>query len=139
MDADSKGLLKRKLFVLGLKMKWQEKVLSSAQTFADFLHQARAAEEQGRQLGKVHLSRTTEPTRPEGMSNPIPPKKQKSTSAWSGQNCGSTHHKAQDCTLWRTTEATGMNSAVMADLAMKPPSDSDKHCRQVGMVDESRV
>lgn len=48
MDTDSKGLLKRDLFVLGLKMKWQEKVLPSAQKFAECLHQASAAEEQER-------------------------------------------------------------------------------------------
>ena len=35
MDQESKDLLKRDLFMLGLKMKWQEKVLPSAQTFAD--------------------------------------------------------------------------------------------------------
>jgi hypothetical protein len=46
MDADSKALLKRDLFVLGLKLKWQEKVLPSAETFAECLHQAQTAEEQ---------------------------------------------------------------------------------------------
>ena len=46
MDQELKDLLKCDLFVLGLKMKWQEKVLLSAQTFADSLHQARTTEEQ---------------------------------------------------------------------------------------------
>ena len=54
MDQESKDLLKHDLFVLGLKMKWQEKVLPSAQTFSDSLHQARTAEEQERQLNELH-------------------------------------------------------------------------------------
>ena len=44
MDHTSKELLKRDLLVLGLALKWQEKVLPSVATFADALHQARAAE-----------------------------------------------------------------------------------------------
>ena len=45
MDQESKDLLKRDLFVLGLLMKWQEKVLPSAKDLGDCVHQARAAEE----------------------------------------------------------------------------------------------
>ena len=41
MDQESKDLQKCDLFVLGLKMKLQEKALLSAQTLADSLHQAR--------------------------------------------------------------------------------------------------
>ena len=47
-------VLKRDVFVQGLLLKWQEKVLPSATTFADALHQARTAEEQERQLGLMH-------------------------------------------------------------------------------------
>ena len=54
MDQESKDLLKRDLFVLGLNMKWQEKVLPSVQTFADNLHQARTAKEQERQLNELY-------------------------------------------------------------------------------------
>ena len=43
MELASKELLKRDLFVQGLSLKWQEKVLPSAATFADALHQAKAA------------------------------------------------------------------------------------------------
>ena len=43
MELASKELLKRDLFVQGLSLKWQEKVLPSAATFADALHQAQAA------------------------------------------------------------------------------------------------
>ena len=47
-------LLKRDLFIQGLSLKWQEKVLPSAATFADALHQAQAAEEQDTLLGELH-------------------------------------------------------------------------------------
>ena len=46
MDQNSKEMLKRDFFVQGLWLKWQEKVLPSAKTFDEALHQARAAEQQ---------------------------------------------------------------------------------------------
>ena len=46
MDQASKEMLKKDLFVQGLMLKWQEKVLPSATTFSDALHQARLAEDQ---------------------------------------------------------------------------------------------
>ena len=52
------------LFVLGLRMKWQEKVLPSAESFSDCLHQARAAEEQERQLNELHQTKGSECVRP---------------------------------------------------------------------------
>ena len=54
MGFASKELLNRDLFVQGLSLKWQEKVLPSAATFADALHQARAAKEQDALLGELH-------------------------------------------------------------------------------------
>ena len=54
MDQESKKLLKRDLFVQGLLLRWQEKVLPSAKTFNDALYQARTAEEQERQLSEMH-------------------------------------------------------------------------------------
>ena len=62
MDVASRELLKRDLFVQGLLMKWQEKVLPSANSFVDALHQARAAEEQKKQLLEIHD--TTAPQKP---------------------------------------------------------------------------
>ncbi len=56
MDRDSKTLLKRDLFVQGLLLKWQVKVLPSAKSFEDSLHQARSAEEQEKQLTEIHGS-----------------------------------------------------------------------------------
>jgi len=46
MAESSKEMLKRDFFVQGLWLKWQEKVLPSAKTFHDALHQAHAAEQQ---------------------------------------------------------------------------------------------
>ena len=60
MNPESKDLLKRDLFVIGLKLKWQEKVLPSAEDFGDCCHQARAAEEQERQLNKIHQTHSTD-------------------------------------------------------------------------------
>ena len=54
MELASKELLKRDLFVQGISLKWQEKVLPSAATFADALHQAQAAKEQDTLLGELH-------------------------------------------------------------------------------------
>ncbi len=56
MDPESREMLKRDLFVQGLLLKWQKKVLPSAETFSDALHQARAAEEQEKQLAVLHCS-----------------------------------------------------------------------------------
>ncbi len=54
MDGDSKRLLKRDLFVQGLLLRWQMKVLPSAKSFENALHQARLAEEQEKQLTEIH-------------------------------------------------------------------------------------
>ena len=60
MDQESKDL-KRDLFVLGLRMKWQ-KVLPSAESFSDCLHQARAAEQE-RQLNELHQPKGSKSSR----------------------------------------------------------------------------
>ena len=54
MDEPSKALLKKDVFVQGLLLKWQKKVLPSISTFSDALHQARAAQQQEKQLSKMH-------------------------------------------------------------------------------------
>lgn len=54
IDDGFKATLKRDLFVQGLMLKWQEKVLPTAESFSDALHQARTAEEQQRQLAEMH-------------------------------------------------------------------------------------
>ncbi len=54
IDPSFKSTLKRDLFVQGLLLKWQEKVLPTAESFSEALHQARTAEEQERQLAEMH-------------------------------------------------------------------------------------
>ena len=58
LDQAFKEVLKRDLFVQGLLLKWQEKVLPSAKTFADAPYQARMIEEQERQLLEIHQRET---------------------------------------------------------------------------------
>ena len=55
-DREWMRVLARDLFIQGLLLKWQEKVLPSAETFADALYQARTMEEQSMQLSKMHAS-----------------------------------------------------------------------------------
>ena len=56
MDKSSCAMLKRNLFIQGLLLKWQKKVLPSAETFADALYQTKTMEEQSKQLSKMHTS-----------------------------------------------------------------------------------
>lgn len=53
MDLASKKLLKRDLFIQGLSLKWQKKVMPSAATYADALHQAQPAEDQDTTVGET--------------------------------------------------------------------------------------
>ena len=71
IDLAFRATLKRDLFVEGLSLKWQEKVLPTTETFSDALHQARSAEEQERQLAEMHKR---EPLRtvPAAGSQPAP-------------------------------------------------------------------
>ncbi len=118
MDSDTKELLKRDLFVQGLRLKWQEKVLPSAKTFTDALRQARAAEEQERQLTTLHRP-GARPGESSSHTSPkvLQPRKETSESgeaaSKSGETgrlearrpqgglqcfqCGSNNHKAREC------------------------------------------
>lgn len=62
MDHASREMLKRDLSVQGLALKWQEKVIPSAETFGDALHRARLAKEQHKQLTELHKDWTVERT-----------------------------------------------------------------------------
>ena len=143
MDQESKDLLKRDLFVLGLKMKWQEKVLPSAKTFADSLHQARTVEEQERQLHELHKS-------PSGSSSAITfssPVDRETTTSRTGhpprfarcRELESTHHKQRDCpqrrppseTPVRETTRSGSSSAVKAARVTKREESLDDQCRRL--------
>lgn len=52
-----------------VKELWQEKVLPSAKTFSDALHQARVTEQQEKQLNRLHQSGGD--TRPSGGSRSL--------------------------------------------------------------------
>lgn len=54
MDTAFKATLKQDLFMQSLQLKWQEKILPSAESFEDVLLQARKAEEQERDLANLH-------------------------------------------------------------------------------------
>ena len=120
MDEESRGMLKRDLFVQGLLLKWQEKVLPKAESFLDALHQARAAEEQERQLAKLHPSKkqtagslSTKETGSgrnlEGASQPSPQSGAKEGDIIKRcHRCHSTKHLLKDCPMRRpTSEAPG--------------------------------
>ena len=113
MDLSSKEMLKRDLFVQGLTLKWQEKVLPSAATFSDALHQARLAEEQHKQLGEIHKGRVQERPQPKkATGKPTDPASATGETTQSGTSstptstasrlgrcfrCGSLRHKAREC------------------------------------------
>ena len=85
MDPDSREILKRDLFVQGLCLKWQEKVLPSAESFTDALYQARVAEEQEKQLSEMHQPTSSAvrllPKRPDTTtSKAVPPNKTRTPS-----------------------------------------------------------
>ena len=122
VDEVFKGVLKRDLFVQGLLLKWQEKVLPSAKTFADALHQARTAEEQEKQLSEMHRKPT--PVKKEASDSDVsarPPRNDKPPGAGCGQpptqsrdrftvichRCRGVGHMVKDCPMRRRSEATG--------------------------------
>ena len=116
MDEGSKEMLKRDFFVQSLLLKWQEKVLPSAKTFSDALHQARAAEQQERQLIKLHQSggsvKAGTSSKPSasakaasGSASQSGERPESSASSTSGRGrlpggcfeCGSRSHRWRDC------------------------------------------
>lgn len=111
MDEDSCNMLKRDLFVL----KWQEKVLPSAETYVDALHQARANEEQSRQLANLHGAGGTHSQRketgketekePDGnATKALPKEKETSQGRLRCYKCCGTHHLLRDCPMRRPPE-----------------------------------
>lgn len=144
MDEDSKALLKRDVFVQGLLLKWQKKVLPSASTYSDALHQARAADQQERQLSKLHPT-----VKPFSKSKPVTESKT-ADSAPTNQRleqpkvtnqrqrggppkcyeCGSTSHTWRDCSLRKPTETPGKVPTSASNSAITTHSESiDEKCQ----------
>ena len=148
MDEAAKEMLKRDLFVQGLILKWQEKVLPSAATFSDALHQARLAEEQSRQLGELHRGRLQERTQPKKVTWKATESKsaggetiQRETSGTPTPTmsrprepgrcyrCGSLRHKARECPQRQTpTESpvrAGTRAATSSSVTAAPSSQAE--------------
>ena len=148
MDDAAKEMLKSDLFVQGLILKWQEKVLPSAATFSDALHQARLAEEQSRQLSELHKGRLQERTQPKKVTwKATEPKSaggetiQRETSGTPTPTtsrprepgrcyrCGSLRHKARECPQRQTpTESpvrAGTRAATSSSVTAAPSSQAE--------------
>ena len=145
MDEASKALLKRDVFVQGLLLRWQKKVLPSASTYSDALHQARAVEQQERQLLKLHptmkpFSKSKPMTEPK-IADPVPadPKVKQPKATHPRQRggppkcyeCGSTSHKWRECSLRKPTETPG-KVPTASSLAITTHSESiDERCQRL--------
>ena len=136
MDEGSKEMLKRDFFVQGLLLKWQEKVLPSAKTFSNALHQARAAEQQERQLIKLHQSggivkagtnskSSASDKAASGSACQSGERPESSASSTSGRGrlpggcfeCGSHSHRWRDCPKLKPPRKTpGKRDEVKRDL-----------------------
>ena len=145
MDEASKGLLKRDVFVQGLLLKWQKKVLPSASSYSDALHQARAAEQQERQLLELHPP----PTRPFFKGKPGEPKvvdpqpadpKSAPPKALNLRQkggppkcfeCGSAAHKWRDCPLRKPTETPGKPAAASSSAITTHSESIDEKCQRL--------
>ena len=141
MDQALKELLKRDLFVQGFTYKWQEKVLPSASSFGDALHQARLAEEQHKQLNELYSRHSTDkvqPRKPSGKeesskdgnsetTRPVPPK-----DIWHCTICGSLHHKARDCRQRQhSSEAPGRDRTRTSTSSVITAETLEDHCKRL--------
>ena len=140
MDESSKELLKRNVFVQGLLLKWQKKVLPSTSTFSDALHQARAAEQQERQLSKMHppprptLKSRAAPDHKTLSAPPTePPREDKPTSRSKRDpkcfECGSTSHKWRECPLRKPTETPGKVKNASTKTVTMAIESLDERCQ----------
>ena len=160
VDVTFKGVLKRDIFVQGLLLKWQEKVLPSATTFADALHQARTAEEQEKQLGEMHhrsyLGRKESTERdPQGkapkangralpvqqpVSTPpvermIPRSSPRDRSKVQCYRCHGFGHTARECPLKRAATETrgsgGTHSGSSSAVTVERSEDLGDYCQRL--------
>ena len=142
-------MLKRDVFVQGLLLKWQKKVLPTASTFNEALHQARAAEQQERQLSQMHCppkhhfrSREDKSDKAPDLKPPIESKEEKTkppiqrSLSTRGKcfECQSTAHKWRDCPLWKVTETPGQvrgaNNAAIT-TSQSSTESLDEKCQRL--------
>ena len=140
MDESSCTILKRDLFIQDLLLKWQEKALPSAETFADALYQARTMEEQSKQLSKMHTSGGSQRESPHSIKKP---QEQISTRQRQHQcpketnkkchRCGSTKHFIRDCPMKRAqTETLGRKEQHTSNTNTGQTQQSeDKTCEDL--------
>ena len=149
MDQNSKEMLKRDFFVQGLWLKWQEKVLPSAKTFDEALHQARAAEQQEKQLSSLHhtepstkpstVAKTTPTSKPLRVTaTPFKPTKSVDSNRRPRglcHECGSPSHKWRDCPNLKphteTPGRSGKNRATNAAISTAPHELPEDRCQRL--------
>ena len=138
MDENSCTMLERDLFIQCLLLKWQEKILPSAETFADALYQARTMEEQSKQLRCMHQKAVS-------MTYPIPLRSHKSRVQLDSQHqrpketnkkchcCGSTKHFIRDCPMKRAqTETPGQKEQHTSNtITGQTQQREDKTCEDL--------
>ena len=150
IDPAFRRTLKRDLFVQGLILKWQEKVLPTAENFTEALYQARTAEEQERQLAEIHKREALRPfpSRPQvgapeksgddkAGGKPLVGGKPAWENAQKGQGPGNRRqlrcfkcyglgHFSKDCPMRKAPpEARGSCSAVTEEEAAGSDMDSE--------------
>ena len=142
MDESSKELLKRDVFVQGLLLKWQTKVLPSASTFSNALHQARAAEQQERQLSRMHppprptLKSRVAPDHKTLSAPPTEPPREDKPTGRSKRDpkcfeCGSTSHKWRECPLRKPTETPGKVKDASTKTVTMATESLDERCKRL--------
>ncbi len=137
IDESSKELLKRDVFVQGLLLRWQKKVLPSASTFADALHQARAAEQQELQLAKMHPTTPRVPFKPKAVPDrkappSDPPRDDKPPSRTRRElKCFECGHKWRDCPLRKPTETPGRPKDTSTRAITTVAETLDERCNRL--------
>ena len=136
MDEPSKVMLKCDLFVQGLLLKWQEKVVPSATTFGDALHRAGLAEEHDRQITEIHRGRVdkSQPKKKAPVGNteePVPDPVPK-TPGKGCFRCGSQRHRARECPQRRPpSETPGKPATRLLVIASGSSESLDAKCARL--------
>ncbi len=139
MGMDQASKEKRDLFIQGLSLRWQEKVVPSASTFADALHKARVVEEHDRQLAEIHkgrmdrgdksfLKKAVKPTLKAVTPSDSPPKVQQGRGCF---KCGSLRHRAYACPQRKPPTETPGKAAPAPSNQVTGAELLDQRCAQL--------